>query len=374
MKKTSRLWAVIFAVAMLTACNSRRESPTAAGFGMEMLSGQVSVSGTDNASPAGVEVSVRGTGMKQILSESGQFSFAGVPEGAQLDFHRALDGIEASMKVDSRTGFIAVELTKTTATASSKSSSRRRGVGATREQLYEFEGLILAASPESLTLFTSHKVEQEIALAAETIIRKGQTPVAAEELAVDMRVHVKAKKNEDGTYTAAVVIVQNDGSEEDDDTPPLVKEYEGIVRSSSATELVVFTSHGEEKTFVIGADTVVRKGNTAIAPESILVGWRVHVKAETAEDGTSTATLVIVQNNPAEEVSLEGTVASVGTSSFVVTTDDGDVTVKVASSTQIRKNGKKIALSGIQTGDVVDVEGTRVDATTVQAKKVTVET
>jgi hypothetical protein len=370
--KVTKLWVVVFAVAMFAACNSRREAPTSSSYGMEMLSGQVAITGLDNGSPAGVEVSVRGTGMKQTLTESGEFLFAGVPEGAQLDFHRAADGIEASMKVDSRSGFLAVELTKTTATASKK-SSRRRGVGATREVVYEFEGLILAAAPDSITLFTSKKVEQEIGLTPETIIRKGQTPVAPEDLAVDMRVHVKAKKGDDDTYTAVVVIVQNDGGDDDDGEPPAVKEYEGLVREAGAAELVVFTSHGVEETFVLTEDTVIRKGNTAIAPEDILVGWRVHVKATTGEDGTKTATLVIVQNNPPEEVSLEGTVASVGTSGFVVTTADGEVTVEVSPSTQIRKNGKKIALSDIETGDAVEVEGTRVDATTVQARKVTVE-
>ena len=368
----TRLWVVVCAVAMLAACNSRHETPTSSSYGMEMLSGQVAMTGVDNANPSGVEVSVRGTGMKQTLSESGDFLFAGVPEGAQLDFYRAADGIEASMKLDATTGFVAVELTKTTATASAKKSSRRRGVGATREVVYEFEGVILTAAADSITMFTSKKVEQEIGLTPETIIRHGQTTIAPEDLTADMRVHVKAKKNADDTYTAVVVIVQNDGSDDDDD-PPAVTEYEGIVRSSSATELVVLTSHRREETFVINGDTVIRKGNTPIAPENILVGWRVHVKATSAEDGTHTATLVIVQNNPPEEVSLEGTVASVGSSSFVVTTSDGAVTVRVSQSTQIRKNGKKIALSDIETGDAVEVEGTRVDATTVQAKKVTVE-
>jgi len=370
--KGTRLWVVVFAVAMLAACNSRRESPTASSYGLEMLSGQVAMAGVDNGSPAGVEVTVRGTGMKQTLTESGEFLFAGVPDGAQLDFYRAADGIEASMKLDSRAGFVAVELTKTTATASTKKSRRRRGVGATREVVYEFEGVILTAAADNLTMFTSKKVEQEIALVPETIIRHGQTPIAPEDLAADMRVHVKAKKNAGDTYTAVVVIVQNDGSD-DDEEGPAVKEYEGIVRSASATELVVFTSHQNEETFVVDGDTIIRKGNTVIAPEDILAGWRVHVRATSAEDGTKTASLVIVQNNPAEEVSLEGTVASVGPSSLVVTTADGDVTVEVSPSTQIRKSGKKIALSDIETGDEVEVEGTRVDATTVQAKKITVE-
>ena len=288
-----RIQIVILAVAMFAACNSRRETMTSS-YGTDMLSGEVAVSGTQNGSPAGVAVSVRGTGMSMILGESGEFAFAGVPADAQLDFSRAEDGIDASMRVDARAGFVAVELTKTTATASTKKSSRRRGVGPTREAVTEFEGVIRSASADSIVLFTSKKVDVTIGLTPETIIRKGQTPVAAADLTVDMRVHVKARQDGE-LYTAAVVIVQNDGSEGDDDDGgerPATLEHEGTVVSASATELVVFTSHKVEVTFAITADTVIRKGNTPVAAEDIQPGWRVHVKA--TADGT--ATRVTVQN------------------------------------------------------------------------------
>jgi hypothetical protein len=368
--KFRQLGMAVLAVIMVAACDSRRETPTSTPFGTDMLSGQVAVSGLPNGSPAGVQVSVRGTGQRATLGESGEFFFAGVGEGAQLDFVRETDGIEATLRVDSASQFLSVELTKTSATASGRGSSRRRGVSATREVVYEFEGTIISAAADSLVMLTSKGVEQTIGVTADTILRHGNTPYAAADLTEGTRIHVKAKKNEDGSYTAVVVLVQNVNGDEEDEGAP-AKEYEGIVRSASATRLVVFTSHGEEKTFVLNAGTVIRKGNTAVKPEDIQVGWRVHVRAATA-DGVSTASLVIIQNMPAEEVSIEGPVASVGASSFVVTTTDGAVTVKVSSSTQIRKGGKKIALSGVQAGDTVAVEGTRVNATTVTAKKVTV--
>ena len=286
------------AVTMLAGCNSRRESMTSS-YGTDMLSGEVAISGMPNGSPAGVQVSVRGTGIRTTLNESGEFLFAGVPEGALLDFQRAEDGIEASMKVDSGSGFVAVELTKTTATASGKKSSRRRGVGPTRETVYEFEGVIRGVTPDSLVLYSSKKAEVTIGLTPETLIRKGQTPVAAAELAVDMRVHVKAKK-EGERYTAVVVIVQNDGSGDDGEDDgggerPAAREHEGTVVSASATELVVFTSHKVNVTFAITADTVIRKGNTPVAAEEIETGWRVHVKATAGADGTMTATRITVQ-------------------------------------------------------------------------------
>ncbi|HEX6082885.1 MAG TPA: DUF5666 domain-containing protein [Thermoanaerobaculia bacterium] len=285
---------MILAVAMLAACNSRHETATSP-YGAEMLMGEVAaVSGTANASPAGVTVSVRGTGMSMVVGESGEFAFAGVREGAQLDFRRAADGIEASMNVDARGGFVAVELTKTTATATTR-KSRRRGVGATREAATEFEGIIRSVTAGNIVLYTSKKAEVTIGLTPETIIRKGQTPVAAADLQVDWRVHVKAKQDGE-LYTASVVIVQNDGSDDDgddgEDGPAAARQHEGTVVSAAAAELVVLTSHKVEVTFAITADTVIRKGNTPVAAEELQAGWRVHVKA-TADN---VATRVTVQN------------------------------------------------------------------------------
>jgi Domain of unknown function (DUF5666) len=282
-------------VLLLVAACSRRELATAS-YGTELLSGEVSVR---DGSPAGVEVSVRGTGMRAVVAEDGQFVFSGVrAEGTQLDFYRGADGIEASLRLDG-SGFLSVELTKTTATASAKKSSRRRGVGPTRESVTELEGVIRTASATSLVIFTSKKVEVTVALTPETVIRKGQTPVAAADLKAGMRVHVKAKQ-EGESYSAASVIVQNDGTDDDDDgeeTPPAtVREHEGTVVRAGATELVVTTSKKQEVTFVINGDTVIRKGSSSIKPEEIQAGWRVHVKATSDAAGTNTATRVTVQN------------------------------------------------------------------------------
>ena len=286
-----RIQVMVLAMAMLAACNSRHETKTTSLYGTEMLTGEVAVSGTANSSPAGVAVSVRGTGMNMILGESGEFAFAGVPEGAQLDFSRSADGIEASMSVDARAGFVAVELTKTTATATAK-KSRRRGVGSTRETSTELEGIIRSASAGSIVLYTSKKAEVTIGLTPDTIIRKGQTPVAAADLEAGWRVHVKAKQDGE-LYTASVVIVQNDGSDDEDDEegPAAARQHEGTVVSAAAAKLVVLTSHKVEETFTITAATVIRKGNTPIAAADLQAGWRVHVKA-TADN---VATRVTVQ-------------------------------------------------------------------------------
>lgn len=278
---------IIFALA---ACNDRQETVTGS-YGQAMLAGQVVM---DSGSPAGVRVSVRGTGMTTTLADDGQFVFAGVPGGATLDFVRSADNIEASMQVDANDGYLVVALAQTTA----RKSSRRRSAGPTRDQVTEFEGVISAVAADSIVVFTSHKEEVTVGLDASTVIRKGNGALTAADLVVGARVHVKAKKVEDA-WLAVQVIVQNaggDDGEDGGDDSPAVREYEGTVQTASATELVVLTSHRATETFVITAETVIRKGNTPVAAADILPGTRVHVKAAAAADGTKTAVQVTVQN------------------------------------------------------------------------------
>lgn len=362
--------ALVVMAAVLAACNGRQESSITGAYGQGVISGQVSVNGTGNDTPAGVSVSLRGTGMTATLAQDGQFTFGSVPENGILDFYRAEDGISASMTLDQNSGFFAIELSKDSA----KRSSKRRGVKV-GDKVTEFEGVIRSASAEEIVVYTSHKEEVTIHLTDQSVIRKGGEVVAPDALLVGTRVHVKARPatGEAGGWDAVLVIVQNEEDDDDDGDQVVVKEHEGVVRSVTAAQLVVYTSKKKEETFVITADTIIRKGGTILTPEQIIVGNRVHVKATTAADGTSTAVQIIVQNTQGEEVSLEGAVLTVGTADLSVQTEGGAVTVQVNSGTQIRKSGSRISLADIQVGDTVEVEGRRVDETTVLAKKISVE-
>lgn len=364
---------LMLAAVGLLGCNRRGESPLTGAYGSAMISGEVFLTGVANTSPAGVQVSVRGTGMTATLGADGQFAFANVPEGALLDFRRTADDIDATLRLDASSGFVSVELQQGKATATAKKSGRRRAGARGGEKVHELEGLIRTAAADSIVVFTSHKQEVTIGLTADTIIRKGRTILTAADLTVDTRVHVKARFANDA-YSAVLVIVQDDDDdgEEDDGTPPAVREYEGRVVSATAQELVVFTSKKQEVKFVLTDETTIRRGSSTFNLAQILIGMLVHVKATANADGTNTAVLVIVQNTRVE-AEIEGTVASVGGSSLVVTTADGDHTVLVSQSTQIRRSGKKIALSEVTVGATVEVEGTLVDATTIQAKKITLE-
>lgn len=364
---------MMLAAVGLVGCNGRDESAVSAGYGSSMISGEVYLSGLENASPAGVQVSVRGTGMTATLGADGRFTFANVPEGAVLDFSRASDAIDASLDLDGTASFVTVELRQANAVATTaKKSGRRRAGAGGGEKLYEFEGVIRTAAADSIVVFTSHKEEVTIGLAADTVIRKGQTAVAAADLTVDTRVHVKARQA-DGAYTAALVIVQNANGGEDDAPPAAVQEFEGKVTAATATSLTVFTSKKTEVTFLIppGSD-IVRRGSASFNLAQVLVGMLVHVKATPNADGTFTATQVIVQNTNVK-ATIEGTVASIDGTSLVVTTATGDVTVTTSQSTQIRSHGAKVAFSAIAAGAKVKAEGTMTAAATLAAKKINLE-
>lgn len=375
--KLQKVVVVMTMMLALAACRDRESASITGAYGSGVVTGQV-VMAQSGSSPAGVQVSVVGTGQSMMLAADGQFSFAALPESAELAFRRATDGIAATYKLEQATGHVVIELAQTTAR---KSGGRRRASG-TGPKVEEFEGLVRSASAAQLVVFTSKGTEVTFALNAESVIRKGHTAVAPADLAADTRVHVKATKANDA-YTALLVIVQNqNGEDAGDDDSPASKEYEGVVRSVSATQLVMLDARQQEVTFVLNAQTDIRKGNTVIAATDIQAGWRVHVKSTASADGaTKTATRVIVQNTSGggddddddgeqeNETTLTGAVTAVGTNTLSI----GTTTVQTDASTRIRRRNATLKLSDIKVGDQVKVEGRTVAANTILAKSIEVK-
>lgn len=365
-----RQWVVViaFLAVALAACRENRD--VTGSYGSGMLAGTVVLSGIDGT-PEGVEVSVRDTGMVATLGADGRFAFAGVPEKAVLDFRRA-DGIQASLTVEGNGGgSIAVQLGRSEA---KKSAAGRGNRGKDKK---EFEGLIRTASATEIVVATSRGEDVTIALNADTVIRKGNTILTPADLVADTRVHVRARKGEDGSYTALLVLVQREQGEDDggdDDPPAALRQYEGTIVSASATELVIFSSKKSEVTFAITGETVIRKGNTPVAPADLQPGQRVHVKALVAEGGAATAVEITLQNTrtPPATVSVSGDVVSVAGANINVATRTGQVTVQTDASTRIRKKGKAIAVSEIAAGDSVSAKGSRVSENTILATEVEV--
>ena len=367
--KVRRLVVLGVVIMALAACRGERSSLTGS-YGSGVLSGQVVLNGIQG-SPEGVEISVRDTGMTMTLNADGRFAFSGVPENAILDFRRA-DGIEASLAVNGTGRPVIVALGKRDAT---RGSAPKRG-NKLKDKV-EFEGTIKSASETEIVVLTSHKEEILIGLSSETVIRHGNTAIDPKDLKEGMRVHVRARKVIDPvtevlSYTAELVIVQEGDDDDGEDDQPKVTEYEGTIVSASATELVIFDSHRNEVTFVLGEDTVIRKGNKTVDAADLIPGQRVHVKATVAEDGTATATLVILQNTQSN-VSVNGTVLGVSGSDITVTTKKGDQwTVQTNASTRIREKGRSIGTGDIEAGDSVTAKGKLVAANTILASEVEV--
>ena len=379
---TKRIVIAVVAMLILGACHSREQAVTGA-YGSGVLTGQVVM--TEGGSPAGVNVSVSGTGMTRTLGADGAFAFGGVPDGAELLFDRPSDGIAATLKLVNASGHVVVDLARSEA----KKSGRRRAAGPSKT--FQFEGLLTTVSATEIVMDSSREPGVTIALTDQTVIRKGGTALTAADLLAGMRVHVKALQSAGGGFTAVSIVVQEGDDDGGDDDQPAVREYEGTVLSASATELVIYSSHKSEVTFALDAATVIRKGNTPVLAADIQPGWRVHVKATTSGDGaTKTANLVIVQrtnggdddddddddgdDEPAPpKAKLSGDVTAVGATELTVQTGVGSITVKTDASTRIKKRGQTIALAQIVAGDKVKVDGTRNADGSVLAKSIDVK-
>ncbi|HEX7418299.1 MAG TPA: DUF5666 domain-containing protein [Thermoanaerobaculia bacterium] len=291
-----KLFVLTIAVAaMLTSCK-RHESLLTGSYGEHVVAGQVVMaSEMENSSPAGVEVSVVGTGMSAILAADGRFTFAGVPADAELAFRRA-DGIDARVRVSSPAPLV-VELAGKTATSN---GGRRRGVSpkdpGPSEQI---EGVIQMAGTDSIVVLDSHQQLVTVALDSTTLIRKGNVIVKAADLKVGDRVHVKALMK-DSKLTALQVMVQDTEGDDNGNGGNQEQQVEGLIVSVSPTSITVHDSHGQDVVMVITAATVIRKGDQTVPVADLKKDDRVHVKASLV-DGTLTALEIIVQQQGGKE-------------------------------------------------------------------------
>lgn len=367
---------MMFLLALVSCRNGERATVTG-GYGAAVVTGEVVM--VSAGSPQGVEVTVRGTGQTMTLGADGRFVFSGVPSDVDLQFRRASDGIDASLRLEDVAGHIVIELAKTEARPS---SSKRRGIRGGGQTIVQIEGLIRTATDAQIVVYSSHKEEVTIALTADTVIRKGGTVLTPADLLPDTRVHIKAQRTDTG-LAAVQVVVQNRGEDDDDgeDNGAAVREYEGLVVSAAIDRLVIFDSHQTEVAFVLNVDTVIRKGNRPVLATDIQPGWRVHVKAATGTDGNRTATRVTIQNangggddgGAGETVKLSGRVTAVGPTELTVQADGGAaITVRTDAATRIEKKKAPITLAQVVAGDKVKVAGTPVSETVILAREIEV--
>ncbi|HEY3051825.1 MAG TPA: DUF5666 domain-containing protein, partial [Thermoanaerobaculia bacterium] len=130
--------------------------------------------------------------------------------------------------------------------------------------------------------------------------------------------------------------------------PPPAPAVEGTVKSIGATSWVITTRDGSDVTVAVSS-------NTKIDP-TIKVGDHVVVLGTADAAGNITAIAIYANNprtvTPPDASQLEGTVKSIGTTTWIITTRDGkDVTVIVNANTKIDPT--------LKAGDAVIVIGTR---------------
>jgi hypothetical protein len=250
------------------------------------------------------------------------------------------------------------------------SQGRRRSAGPGDGKV-EIEGTIKTPGTTSLVITTSHKDDVTVALTDSTVIRHGDTTIAAGDLTAGERVHVKAANVKD-TLTATEVIVQDENANGGDDNGTDMAAA-GVVKSVGTDSLVVTTAKGDV-TVNVDKNTIIRQGANALTLGDIKAGDRVEAEGTKVDDHTLLATRIQVESDHENEsAEIGGVVKSVGASSLVVTTPKGDVTINVGTTTTITKQGKTIALGDIKVGDRVEAEGTLADPATLNAAKISVE-
>lgn len=371
MRRTTLMLWISLGVLMLAACR-RQEHSITGSYGDGVISGQVVMAASmANTSPAGVQVTVVGTGMTTTLSEDGKFAFANVPEDARLHFTRG-DGIDATLKM-AGTGSAVIELSATSASA-----ARRR---AAPPPLLQLEGIIKTASATEIVIDDASRGETTVKLTDTTVIRHGNDTFTADQLKAGWQVHVKAMQSGDDKV-AVEIMVQRMGEDEGDDDgdgDPSTATANGYVTSLGADEMVVHRPNGTDVTVKVTATTEIKEYGQPITFADIKVGAHVECRGKRIDDHTIEAVQIEVEENghnpdDGPPITVNGSVKSVGASQLTVTAQQGgDVVVKTDASTRIRKQGKTISLSDVKAGDRVTAHGTRVDATTILATEIEVK-
>ena len=347
--------------AVFAACQRHEASPTGS-YGDRVIAGQVVMaSQMANGSPAGVEVSVPGTGMTATLTADGRFTFVGVPDNAQVTFRRA-DGINATVSAKNANGVLELSTN-----GAKQTSSKHRGTTPNDPgPAQQIEGKItqVATDGSSITVHDSHGKDVPVALTSTTLIRKGDKVVKATALAVGDQVHVKATMV-NNVLTASQVVVQEPDDDDNGNTAAAI----GTVKSVGTNSLVVTTKSGDV-TVNTDQNTVFLKDGQKVTLADIKTGDQIAAAGTKVDPTTILAKTVVVRGTANPFMSVEGTVKSVSGTSFVVTAKAGDITVNTDANTVVEKDEHKATVADIKVGDRVEAQGTRVDATTMLAKAI----
>lgn len=256
-------------------------------YGNGVISGQaVMAAGSDNASPAGVQVTLSGTGMTTTLGNDGRFTFVGVPQAAELHFVRASDNVDVRLAISGTSSApLHVQL-------NSKGGHHRASGSEPQQQV---EGTVVTATATSITIHDEHGNDVTLAITPDTVIRKGRTNVAATDLKKGTRVHAKALTI-NGTATAMEIIVQDENTTEPPEpNPTATLTANGPVTAVGASSLTVNSEDHGSVTVNVDGNTIIRKQGDVIKLSDIKVGDEVNTMGTRVDDHTELARQIEVR-------------------------------------------------------------------------------
>lgn len=213
-------------------------------------------------------------------------------------------------------------------------------------------GTITAVSASLITVHTTSG-DVVVALTSSTLIRMQGKVTNASMLIIGSRVEVEAVRRPDQSLAAVTITIELANS---------LSEIEGAVTEVGNDHIKVHTKSGDDITIAVNADTIIRANDHLAGLTDIKVGNRVNVNARVNADGTRTALRIEIENdhgsgNDPHSVDVTGVIASISSGAISVTMSGGAVTVKISSTTTIRRGNTTLAASDLKVGNQVEVNG-----------------
>ena len=321
MKRRS-LTLVMFVLVQVAIAGCIRADRVSGSIGDRAVSGQgLTISGSSAGAPVATSFTPGGAIKSEDNRSSGRRR-AGTPPKPELQFEGTITkASSASITVhDSHGADVIVLLTSKTvirkggltiaaidlkvgdqvhvkAVAQNNSNTALEVVvqGADDHEGMEIEGTITKASATSITVHDSHGADVLLMLTSNTIIRKGDLTIAAADLKVGDRVHVKAVA-QNLVNTATEIIVQkpdHEGEENGGDTATANGTVTGIV----GLDLTVHTEAHGDITVKTDPSTIIRKQDATIAVKDIHVGDGVNCLGTLVADHTILARQIEVRGD-----------------------------------------------------------------------------
>jgi len=201
---------------------------------------------------------------------------------------------------------------------------------------------------------------------------KGHTASTCDQIAVGDSVEVCGTQGDTSVLAAKVNFEAPEAPETCED------EASGTVSSidCGAGTMVVTTESGDVNVTLTDTTAYFGPHHVAAACGDIAVGDAVEIEGTLQDDGSIIACKVSFEPPEVEDVEVSGTINGApgsGTQTFVLTTDEGPVTIDVNSSTVIEEDHTLKSFSDLADGMSVEVEGALQGDGSILATKVSIE-